>query len=237
MNPFVPLAQRVLAEEEMDAADLSDADYARVLTHLARINRLTLAQRPTLAFICRHLAQRAAAAEPMRILDVGFGAGDMLRAIRRTAVRMGRTVALTGIDLNARSAPVAAAATPAGQPIRWLTGDYRDLADEPWDIVISSLVAHHMTSEQRVAFLAFMERHARVGWLVNDLHRRRLPFVGYPALAVLAGVGPIVRRDGQLSIARSFRRDEWHADLAKAGIAHARVDRWFPWRLVVTRDI
>ena len=80
-----------------------------------------------------------------------------------------------------------------------------------------------------------MKANAVRGWLINDLHRRRLPFAGYPALATLAMVDPIVRRDGQLSIARSFRRDEWLAELASADIVGATVRRWFPWRLVVER--
>ncbi len=219
----------------MDAADLGDADYARVLTDLSRINRLTLAARPTLAFVRTILSRRPGNAPPLRLLDVGFGHGDMLRAIARMASRMGRAVALTGIDLNPRSATCAQAATPAAFGIRWLTGDYRDQRGAGWDGVISSLVAHHMSNAERADFLRFMEAEAGTGWLINDLHRRRLPFVGFPLLAALALADPIVRRDGQLSIARSFRRSEWQQQLAAAGIDGATITRWFPWRLVVSR--
>lgn len=235
MHPLTPLSRPIMREEEMDAADLSDAAYARVLAHLGRINRLTLAHRPTLAFVRRLLDVRRPADPPLRVLDVGFGHGDMLRAIAGLAARMGRAVALTGVDLNPRSAAIAAAATPGDRPIRWISGDYRDQAGGHWDVVISSLVAHHMTRAERAEFLSFMEREAQAGWMINDLHRQRLPFVGYPVLARLAGVDPIVRRDGQLSIARSFRAMDWTDELAAAGIAGARIDRWFPWRLVVTR--
>ena len=37
------------------------------------------------------------------------------------------------------------------------------------------------------------------------------------------------------SIARSFRAPEWQDLLARAGIAHARVFRQFPFRLCVER--
>src|SRR3546814_8489339 len=50
-------------------------------------------------------------------------------------------------------------------------------------IILSSLVSHHMTPAQRSEFLRFMESEAARGWLVNDLHRQRLPFAGYPLLA------------------------------------------------------
>lgn len=235
MNPLTPLAARIEREEEMDAIDLSDARYAAVLADLERINRLTLAARPTIAFVSRLFELHPASAGPLRLLDVGFGAGDMLRRIARLARKRGRAVELTGVDLNPRSETIARAATPGDLPIRWVTGDYRDLAGAGWHGVISSLVAHHMTDGERADFLRFMESQSRLGWMVNDLHRRRLPFAGYPLLALLARVDPIVRRDGQLSIGRSFRPQEWRAMLDEAGIAGARIERWFPWRLCVMR--
>lgn len=234
MNPLTPLTRRVEREEEMDELTLPDARYARVLTDLARINRLTLAARPTLAFVARVAAKHDQ--RPLRILDVGFGDGGMLRAIARQGLRLGIALDLTGIDLNPRSEGVARAKhTPDLPPIRYLTGDYRDLAGQGWDIIFSSLVTHHMSDSERRDFLRFMEDEAAAGWFVNDLHRLRLPFVGYPLLATCAMVDPIVRRDGQLSIARSFRGEEWQAMLAEAGIDGALIQRWFPYRLCVER--
>ncbi len=235
MNPFTSLATPVQREEEMDAATLSDARYARVIGDLARINALTLAARPTLAFFRRIAELRGASGAPLRLLDVGFGHGDMLRRVARLAKRTGIAVELVGVDLNHRSEAAACAATPADLPIRYYTGDYRDLAGRGWDMIVSSLVAHHMRNDERADFLCFMESEARRGWLINDLHRQRLPFIGYPALAILALVDPIVRRDGQLSIARSFCADDWRAMLADAGIADAHIRRWFPYRLCVER--
>lgn len=235
MNPFTSLAMPVQREEEMDAATLPDERYARVIADLARINALTLAARPTLAFFRRIAQLRGASAEPLRLLDVGFGHGDMLRRIARLALRLGIAVELVGVDLNHRSEAAARAATPQNLPIRYVTGDYHDLAGQGWDMIVSSLVAHHMSMSERIDFLRFMESEAARGWLVNDLHRQRLPFIGYPLLATLALVDPIVRRDGQLSIARSFRADEWLSMLAEAGIEGARIRRWFPWRLCVER--
>lgn len=235
MSPFTPLQQRVMRDEEMDALDLSDARYVRVLNHLSRVNLVTLAHRPTLSFVNKVMDFTAGDSSPLRLLDVGFGQGDMLRAIAGLAARRGRAVELVGVDLNPRSETAAREATDPGLPIRWITGDYHDLASERWDMIVSSLVAHHMSDDERHSFLRFMESEARHGWLVNDLHRQRLPFTGYPVLASLLLVDPIVRRDGQLSIARSFRVDEWQAMLAEVGICDATIRRWFPWRLCVER--
>jgi hypothetical protein len=94
-----------------------------------------------------------------------------------------------------------------------------------------------MADDELVAFVRWMEANARRGWLVNDLHRHRLAYAGYPPLARLLRLHPIVRADGQLSIARAFRRAEWLAILAEAGLprGEARVVRRFPFRLCVER--
>jgi hypothetical protein len=88
-----------------------------------------------------------------------------------------------------------------------------------------------MTHDQLVAFLRFMNARAQKGWLVNDLHRHGFAYLGYPLLARLFGWHRIVRHDGQLSIARSYRPAEWPPLLAEAGVEGARVFTMFPFRL------
>ena len=224
------LATRTIAEELMDADDLDPATYAAVVGDLARVNVVTMAARPTLDF----LARGTIGVQRFRLLDVGYGDGDMLRRIARWAARRGIAAELVGIDLNPRSESAAIAHTPPGLAIDWRTGDYADLAGQDWDFVISSLVAHHMTPAQLAAFLRFMDGEARRGWLVNDLHRHGFAYRGFPILARLFGWHPIVRHDGTLSIARSYRPAEWPPILAEAGV-DARVYRAFPYRLCVER--
>ncbi len=222
------LAIRSQADELMDADDLDAAIYANVVGDLAVVNTVTMARRPTLDFLDRATKGR----KSFRLLDVGFGDGDMLRRIARWAKAKGIAADLVGVDLNPRSEQAARA---HGGGIRYITGDYADLADEPWDVIVSSLVAHHMSHDQLVAFLRFMERHASAGWFVNDLHRHGFAHWGFPVLATLARWHPIVRHDGTLSIARSYRPDEWPPILVEAGITQAKVRRVFPFRLCVER--
>ncbi|WP_116091029.1 methyltransferase domain-containing protein [Sphingomonas crusticola] len=227
------LAVRSREPEQMDADDLPPDILAQVLADLGQVNSLTLARRPTIAFLRRALRGRRS----FRLLDVGFGEGDMLRAIARWADRHDIDAELVGIDLNPNSAPAATAATPPDMPIAYRTGDYADLAGRGFDLIVSSLVAHHMTDMQLVAFLRFMEAEARLGWMVNDIHRHRLAYFGYPILARLMRWHRIVREDGTLSIARGFRPAEWPPLLAQAAIPAnaARVVRRFPFRLCVER--
>jgi 2-polyprenyl-3-methyl-5-hydroxy-6-metoxy-1,4-benzoquinol methylase len=225
------LEDRTIAEEQMDDPALDVGNYAALLADLAQVSTVVMGRPPTLDFLGRALKGR----RQFRLLDVGFGHGDMLRAIADWAARYNFDAELVGIDLNAKSADVARAATPAAMPITYLTGDYESLKGERFDFIVSSLVAHHMTHDQLIAFLHFMDREAQMGWMINDLHRHSLAYIGFPLLARIMRWHRIVREDGTLSIARSYRPQEWPPILAEAGVAGARVYRAFPFRLCVEK--
>jgi 2-polyprenyl-3-methyl-5-hydroxy-6-metoxy-1,4-benzoquinol methylase len=226
------LAVRSRTPEQMDDASLDPEAFAAVLRDLALVNRWTFAPRPTLSFLGRAMRGR----RKMRLLDVGFGYGDMLRTIWKWARTHGIDADLVGVDRDPRSAPAAAAATPRDAPVDFRTGDYREV-EGPFDFIVSSLVTHHMTEPEIRRFIAFMEQRARIGWLINDLHRHRLALTMFPLLATALRVDPIVRSDGAVSIARSFRREDWKRILGAAAIGkgEARVVRYFPFRLCVER--
>ncbi|MEA3066383.1 MAG: hypothetical protein QOJ27_2844 [Sphingomonadales bacterium] len=224
------LRQRVRDDEQMDDPSLDPKVYDEVLKGLGRVNAWTFAARPTLAFLARATRGR----DRFSLLDVGSGEGGMLRVIAAWAKKRGLGAELTGVDLNPKSEGVARAMTPADMPIRYRTGDYRDLGR--FDFVVSSLVAHHMTDGQLRDFLRWMEANTDLGWFVNDLHRHLFAYLSFPLLTTVLGVHRIVRQDGQLSIARSFRPADWQAILADAGVAEgAKVRRYFPFRLCVER--
>ena len=225
------LAVRSRQDEQMDAEDLDFETYAALLADLSKVNRLLLSARPTLGFLKRALGART----HFRLLDVGFGHGDMLRSIAIWAKRKGLTAELIGVDLNPRSQRVAQAATQAKLGISFRTGDYADFAGEKFDFVVSSFVAHHMTDDQLIAFLRFMEKEAQVGWLVNDIRRSAIAHTAYPVLARIMRWHRIVREDGMLSIARGWREEDWLPYLAAADISGAAVARRFPFRLCVER--
>jgi 2-polyprenyl-3-methyl-5-hydroxy-6-metoxy-1,4-benzoquinol methylase len=224
------LAQRVRDDEQMDDPSLDPKIYDEVLEGLGRVNQWTFAARPTLAFLARATRGRSG----FSLLDVGSGEGGMLRVIARWARKRGLAARLTGVDLNPKSEGVARAMTPADMPIDYRTGDYRDLGR--FDLVVSSLVAHHMTDRQLRDFLRWMESNTDRGWFVNDLHRHSFAYLGFPVLTTLLGVHHIVRQDGRLSIARSFRPSDWRAILGDAGVTDGvKVRRYFPFRLCVER--
>lgn len=229
---MISLAERVRQDEQMDEPGLDPAVYRAVLQDLARVNRWTMAARPTLAFL-RNATRRG---DAFRLLDVGFGHGDMLRRIAHWTKARGIKADLVGVDMNPKSQEIALETTPQELGIQFLACDHRDVAG-PFDFIISSLVAHHMEDPELVGFIRFMERRARQGWFINDLHRHRTAHLAYPLLARSLRTHRIVREDGTLSIARSFRQADWRSLLRDADIPEgaARIARRFPFRLCVER--
>ncbi len=227
------LRSRSHQTEYLDTETLSDAEYAAVLADLSAVNTVTLARAPTLAFL-RRVTRGLQPGARFRVLDVGFGEGDMLRRIHRWGRRRGLALELTGIDLNPGCAAAARAATPGAMGIDYRTGDLFDVPPGEYDVVISSLFTHHLSDEQVVTFLRWMEASTAVGWFVNDLHRHTIAYHGFRALAAVARWNPIVRADGAISVTRSFRRRDWVALLDAAGIP-ARIAWHLPFRYGVSR--
>ncbi len=239
--PRVDLACRVDPAELPERMD-QPASYEELqacLEDLARVNRVTGAYRPTLQFFERAVRRRPGATAPIEVLDVGSGYGDTLRALRRWARRKGVALRLTGIDLQPFAARAAGEADrEAGLPpdeIRWLTGDALCHSGPQPDIILGSLVMHHLRDAEIVPLLRWMDRTARMGWFVNDLERAERPYRWFGVLARLMRWHPYVRHDGPVSFRRAFRHGDWEGLLREAGVTGARVFRAAPARLCVER--
>ncbi|QHN03678.1 methyltransferase domain-containing protein [Granulicella sp. WH15] len=216
---------------ELMDGDCSYEDFRDCLRSLEKVNRWLLGYRPTLAWLEQiPRGQR----DPLHIVDVGSGGGDLLRQIADWARRRGTAVQLTGIDLNPYAARAAAEFTPKELGITWVTGDaleYRP--NKPVDIVVSSLLAHHLEDEEIVTLLRWMEATVQAGWFINDLERsewssRMFGWVRWHWL---------VRHDGPVSFRRAFRKEDWARLLAAAELPRERVtvQQWRPGRLCVGR--
>lgn len=218
----------------MEGDDVRPEDLHACLKDLETVNTLTLARRPTLAWLDRAIGDR----RTVSILDVGSGRGDFLRRAQGWGRRRGVEIEAVGVDLNPLSAIAAREATPADLDIAYHTADV--FAYDPerrFDFVVSSLFAHHLPDEAVVRFLRWMEGNAVRGWFVNDLHRHPVPFHGFKLMARIAGWHRFVRHDGPVSIARGFRRSDWLRFLEAAGLDRSAVEiGWhMPFRLCVGR--
>jgi 2-polyprenyl-3-methyl-5-hydroxy-6-metoxy-1,4-benzoquinol methylase len=215
--------------------DCSYEDFRDCLRSLEQVNRWLLGYRPTLCWLER-LPRKPR--NPVHIVDVGSGGGDLLRQIARWARSRGIAVQLTGIDLNPYAARAAAESTPKQLGITWVTGDalaYRP--EKPMDVVVSSLMAHHLEDEEIVALLRWMEATAQTGWFINDLERSKKSCRLFGWMAGIVGWHPFVRHDGPVSFRRAFQNEDWIRLLAVAEVPQEAVtiQHWRPGRLCVGR--
>ena len=227
-------SRRAVTPERMDDPDVDLETFKGCLVDLAKVNRLTLAYRPTLAFLSRlHASGRWPQDRPATILDIGSGYGDLLRVVARWASARSLDVRLMGLDRNPFAGQVAERVL-GSQNIKWIAEDLFNHQGGA-DIILSSLFAHHLDDSQLVRFLEWQEANARIGWFVNDLLRHPFSYYGFTALSRLMLWHPFVRHDGPVSISRAFVPADWTAVLAQSGVRGARVEPWFPFRLCVSK--
>jgi SAM-dependent methyltransferase len=204
------------------------------LSDLARVNAWLRGHRPTFEW----LEIFANARGPLRILDVGCGDGNALRMIARWAKKKRIDVRLIGLDLSTDAIEIAKELTPPEWRIEFIAGDVLDYEpQEPFDVIVSSLFAHHLSDEDVVRFVGWMEFHARLGWFVNDLARAATPYRLFRLLAKAARWHTFVQHDGPVSVARAFRADDWRRLCTAAGVEDGEFSilHYKPARLCVAR--
>jgi SAM-dependent methyltransferase len=249
-------SRRADIQELMDGP-CSYEELRACLRDLAIVNRLTLAHRPTMLWLkemlsptsrpsgawTRHpdsssTSQDRDAGRSIKLVDVGCGYGDLLRKVERWAGERGVRMELIGVDVNANAVRAAREATPAASRIQWVVGDACTCAEaQGADIATVSTVTHHLSEEEIVRLLQWMEQTTRLGWIVTDLHRRPVPY----RIFSVAARGPwwhsFIRPDGLKSIRRSFVEEDWQRICAAAGLGFGEVEirAHRPARLVVSR--
>jgi SAM-dependent methyltransferase len=230
----VDFSRRAVLSELMDDPGVDYETFRACLVDLAKVNRVTFAYRPTLAFLNR-LYDRGAWPEdrPAVILDVGSGYGDMLRLIGKWAKARSLDVRLQGLDRNPWAAR-SAERVQGSEGIQWLSEDLFDHRGGA-DIVISSLFTHHLDDASLLRFLEWQDINARIGWFINDLERHPFSYYGFSILARLMLWHRFVIHDGPVSIRRAFKPRDWEELLADAGVRGARIEPWFPFRLCVSK--
>jgi SAM-dependent methyltransferase len=227
-------AERAQLSELMDEPCSYD-EFRSCLHDLMNVNRTIFSYRPTLKWL-EQFANRTSA--PLHIVDVGCGAGDMLRRIEGWARRRKIGVRLTGIDRNPFAAQAAREFGRTESSIEWVTCEAYDYQPQvKIDLVISSLFTHHLSDPEIIAFLRWMERVTARGWFVNDLHRGRTPYYAFKLLAHGMRWHRFVRHDGPVSVRRSFSPRDWLRYRDEAGLTGQAVNIFTTWpgRLCVAR--
>jgi 2-polyprenyl-3-methyl-5-hydroxy-6-metoxy-1,4-benzoquinol methylase len=219
--------------EKMDQPDLDPQQHQDALCGLERINAWSGSARilwPALRDLARQTPN------PLRVLDVATGAGDVPIWLWCRTRRAGLEIHFAGCDRS----PTALAFARSRAERCWANVSFfecdvlRGPLPEGYDVLTCSLFLHHLENDQAVDLLRRMGQAAERMVLVNDLRRGAggllLAYVG----TRIFSASSIVHTDGPLSVRAAFTLKEV-AELARqAGLANVTLARRWPCRFILS---
>ena len=230
MTLMPDLTLRRRQPEIMDQPGLERHAHVQALRGLARINLWSCSARILWAELAA--LGRSGSAEPLRILDIATGGGDIPIRLARKARRSGLLWHIDGCDKNPTAVEHAKEAGADGRffPL--------DVLTEPlpldYDVIMCSLFLHHLDSEQAVELLRHMAGAARRMVLVNDLVRCSAGLLLAYLGTRLLSASPVVHTDGPLSVEAAYTIPEVHDLTRRAGLVGATIGSRWPFRFLLT---
>ncbi|MCO6163376.1 methyltransferase domain-containing protein [Flavobacterium sp. NRK F7] len=192
----------------MDDFSLKGEELREALDKIAVINRLLGGNKLTLEGIQKLLT--ATKDKHITIVDVGCGNGDMLRALADFGKKKKYTFHLIGIDANAFTIEYAKQLSSSYPMIQYECWDIFEEAFRKlkYDIVLCTLTLHHFKNNQIDYLLQLFNNNAKLGIVINDLHRNRIAYRLFQLLCFVFQLNKMSREDGLISILRGFKKKE-----------------------------
>jgi hypothetical protein len=215
--------KRVVAPELLDTDAGTPLEIAANLADLRMINRHLGGVRGMTRMVRTVAAERGL--KEIRWLDVAGASGDLVHDVQESLAGSGITLHPMVLD---RSASHLDGKYPS------ICGDALSLPfrDASFDLVSSTLFAHHLEPDDLVKFLGEALRVARHAVLINDLVRHPLHYA-----LTLAGRAiyrsRLTRHDAPVSVRRAYTVDEMRGLLRQTTAAHADIDTFFLFRMGV----
>ena len=215
--------------------DLDEASYEEVrdsLNDVATVNRYLSGYRVLLhhagKFLKEHQLDR-----PFTVLDAATGSADQPVALVRLARRLGISIQITAIDINSKMLKMAKDEICEYPEIRLVQCDLLALPfkDERFDLAVNNLSLHHFTWDNAVAILKSIYKSARLGFLVNDLHRSRIAHAVIFLLTRIFTRNRLTRYDAPVSVMNAFTPSEFRELAIQAKIYPFEIHRHFPYRI------
>ena len=172
-----------------------------------------------------------------KIVDVGCGGGEILKLIANYGRKKDVKMDLVGIDANPNVIAYAEENCVDYPEIRFQAVNIfgSEFREEDFDILTATLFLHHFTDDQLIGMFEQYRQQAKVGIVINDIHRHWLAHRSINLLTSLFSKSEMVKNDAGVSVLRSFRRFDWIKILGSAGI-HGYSLRWmwaFRWQLII----
>lgn len=216
---------------------LDGAELREALRDLERLNRLFGGT----ALILSHLGRLVniyRLSGTISILDVGTGGADIPRAIVRWAERKGLEVEIVACDWHEQILEMASTFCSGFPQISLIKEDALKLPYPPehFDFALSSLILHHLRFEEAVSLLQKLDELSRIGFIVNDLSRSRLAYLGVWVGTRLFSRNRLIRHDGPLSVLRAFTLEELQELAKQAGLPNLKLYRHPFFRVAAVRE-
>ena len=228
--------------EIMDDLDFSDGVIFQTLKELKIINHWLGGNQVTIRGFQKLLKQSLLnpTDSNITVADLGSGGGDMMVEIVKWSRKKGLNLQLTGIDANQAIIDYARENTTAFSEISYQPLDVfsEEFKGGTYDIVTCTLFAHHFTDDQLIELFRNLRSQVRIGMVINDLHRHWLAYYSIKLLTRLFSKSYMVKYDAPLSVARSFRKRDWHKIFKNAGIKQYVIQwHWaFRWLVIVPKQ-
>ncbi|QXP60548.1 methyltransferase domain-containing protein [Olleya sp. HaHaR_3_96] len=208
MSVLVNTKYRSEAEEIMDDLDYNGPILHDALDKLAKINQWLGGNIVTINGLKKTLKNHNKS-EAITIIDLGCGGGDILREISLFGKKNNYNFKLIGIDANPHTVNYANLLSQKYDNVSFEAIDI--FSDEfnnlEYDLVLTTLFLHHFKEDQLVSFLKPVLQKAKLGIVVNDLHRHKLAYYLFKLLCTTIKNKTIVE-DGLTSVLRGFKREE-----------------------------
>lgn len=169
--------------------------------------------------------------KPRSILEVGCGGGFFTAKLAQKFPQ----AKVVGIDLNPQAIALAKKQHRAPNlSFELRTEENLNEPPKSYEIVLATLVCHHLSDENLISFLASAARIARKKVIVNDLHRHPLAYHLFRLITPLFQ-NRLIQHDGLLSIQRGFTKKELTTLLSQSGISRYSLKwKWaFRWLLEI----
>lgn len=231
---FDRFRERSHEREHLDIGDYSPEEYEGCIVELQRVNRWLGDTRALRLSLLADIKQ--ANLDSFSVLDVGAGSGELLRVAADWSRKNKLKGRFTAVELNARSAKAVLEKSGGRKEIVSIRADGLSLpfGDGSFDYSICSLFTHHLDAREAVLALRELKRVARRRIFIIDLHRHPIAYYFYRTVGRMFLHNRLVREDGALSILRSFKPQELLNLAAQAGLVDVRIERRFPYRLVLS---
>ena len=215
--------------------DLDEAPYEEVrdsLNDVATVNRYLSGYR-VLLHHSEKLLKEHQLDRPFTVLDAATGSADQPVALVRLARRLGISIQITAIDINSKMLKMAKDEICEYPEIRLVQCDVLALPfkDEEFDLAVNNLSLHHFTWDNAVAILKSIYKSARLGFLVNDLHRSRIAHAVIFLLTRIFTRNRLTRYDAPVSVMNAFTPSEFRELAIQAKIYPFEIHRHFPYRI------